>query len=143
MKYHVLILGLAGLMAFSSCASTKDMSPIDRGQYPAEFSSSKAVVLYIQGNVNVSKIDDDEVPWANENQREQFVSIEPGLRVFDVGYNDGKLMSSSKVTLAAQLEGGYSYLIKAVTDTENVSFSIVHYDGGQEGGEAHFYLKRE
>jgi hypothetical protein len=119
------------------------MSPIDRGQHPAAFADSQPVILYIQGYVSVAKIDDIDVPWENENQREQFAAIEPGLRVFHVGYNDGKLMSSSRVILAAQLEGGNSYLLKAITDDENVSFSIVHYDDGQEGNEAHFYLKRE
>jgi hypothetical protein len=144
MKKYFLALGIIGLVTFVSCASApKDMSPIDRGQYPGDIADSKPVFLYIEGNVGVFGIDNGELSWENKNQREQFASIEPGLRVFQVGYNDGRLMSSSMVTLVAQLEAGKSYLLKAVTDAENVSFSIVQYEHGQEGGEAHFYLVRK
>jgi hypothetical protein len=144
MKKYVVILGAIGLAMFLSCASTpKDLSPIDRGQYPADIAASEPVYLYIEGNVGVFGIDDGELSWKNEDQRKQFANIEPGLRVFQVEYNDGKLMSSSKVALVAQLEAGKSYLLKAITDTENVSFSIVQYEYGKEGEEAHFYLTRK
>ncbi|MDR0640947.1 MAG: hypothetical protein LBG07_00635 [Treponema sp.] len=144
MKKYFLSLGIVVLMILSACASTpKDLSPIDRGQYPADIAASKPVFLYIEGNVGVFGIDNGELAWVNKNQREQFANIEPGLRVFQVAYNDGKLMSSSKVALVAQLEAGRSYLLKAVTDAENVSFAIVQYEDGQEGEEAHFYLVRE
>lgn len=142
MKKYLLALGAA--VALAACASgPKDLSPIDRGQYPADIAASQPVFLYIEGNVGVFGIDDGELAWKNENQREQFANIEPGLRVFQVGYNDGKLMSSSRVILVAQLEAGKSYLLKAVTDTDNVSFAIVQYEDGREGEEAHFYLSRE
>jgi hypothetical protein len=144
MKKYFSILGALGLMALFSCTSApKDMSPIDRGQYPVDIAASEPVYLYIEGNVGVFGIDDRELSWENENQREQFANLEPGLRVFQVGYNDGKLMSSSRVALVAQLEAGKSYLLKAVTNAENVSFSIVRYEHGQEGEEAHFYLAHE
>ncbi|MDR1972212.1 MAG: hypothetical protein LBQ46_09860 [Treponema sp.] len=142
MKSIVCILGTLGLL--TACASApKDMSPIDRGQFPAGFTAPEAVVLYIEGNVGVFELDDQEVSWTNADQREQFVTIEPGLRVFHVGYNDGKLMSSTRVALAAQLEAGMAYLLKALVYEENVSFSIVRYIDGREGEEANFYLKRE
>jgi hypothetical protein len=144
MKKYFSILGAIGLVAFLSCASgPKDMSPIDRGQHPADIAASEPVYLYIEGNVGIFGIDDEKLSWENEDQREQFASIQPGLRVFQVGYNDGKLMSSSRVALVAQLEAGKSYLLKAITDTENVSFSIVRYEHGQEGEEAHFYLAHQ
>jgi hypothetical protein len=144
MKKSFLILGVTALMAFSACVSTpKDLSPIDRGQYPENIADPSPVFLYIEENVGVFGIDNGELAWENKDQREQFASIEPGLRVFHVGYNDGKLMSSSKVSLVAQLEAGKSYLLKAIADAENVSFSIVLYENGQEGKEAHFYLTHE
>jgi hypothetical protein len=144
MKKCFLALGVTALMVLSACASApKDLSPIDRGQYPENITTSKPVFLYIEGNVGVFGIDNGKLTWKNEDQREQFANIEPGLRVFQVGYNDGKLMSSSRVALVAQLEAGKSYLLKAVTDKENVSFSIVRYEDGQEGEEAHFYLTHE
>jgi hypothetical protein len=144
MKKYFLTLGAAALVLFSACASApKDLSPINRGQYPAGITASEPVFLYIEGSVGVFGIDNDELAWKNEDQREQFASIEPGLRVFQVGYNNGKLMSSSRVILVAQLEAGKSYLLKAVADTENVSFSVVLYEDGQEGEEAHFYLAHE
>jgi hypothetical protein len=144
MRKSFLVLGVTALMALSACASApKDLSPIDRGQYPENIADPSPVLLYIEENVGVFGIDNSELAWENEDQREQFANIEPGLRVFHVGYNDGKLMSSSKVILVAQLKAGKSYLLKAVTDTENVSFSIVRYENGQEGEEAHFYLAHE
>jgi hypothetical protein len=143
-KKYFTTLAVIGFMTFLSCASApKDLSPIDRGQYPADIAASRPVYLYIEGNVGIFGIDDGKLSWKNEDQREQFASIEPGLRVFQVGYNDGKLMSRSKVALVAQLEAGKSYLLKAITDMENVSFSIVRYEHGQEGEEAHFYLTRQ
>jgi hypothetical protein len=144
MKKNFLALGVTALVALSACASApKDLSPIDRGYYPENRADPSPVFLYIEENVGVFGIDNGELSWATEGQREQVANIEPGLRVFHVGYNDGRLMSSSRVALVAQLEPGKSYLLKAVTDTENVSFSIVQYENGQEGREAHFYLTRE
>jgi hypothetical protein len=141
MKNKTLLVGIISLIVLSSCASSpKNKGPIDRGTYPAGFSASRAVVLYIHENVGVFGVDNDKVSWKNKDQRPQHVNIESGLRVFQVEYNDGKLMSSSRVSLAAMLENGESYLLKPVTDEGNVSFSIVTYRNGQEGEDATLYL---
>jgi hypothetical protein len=141
MKKYLLLLGVAGLLA--SCASTpKDSSPIDRGTHPAGFSADPAVVLYIHENVRVVMVDDIEVSWENKDQRSQHVNIENGVRVFQVEYNDGKLKSMSPVSLAALLEDGESYLLKPVMDGDNVSFSIVEYNNGQEGKDTTLHLSR-
>jgi hypothetical protein len=143
MKNYMLAAGITGLITvLSSCVSTpKDASPIDRGQFPAGSVFSDSAILYIQGSVGVFGIDDNKVPWKNENQREQFANIEPGLRVFQVVYNDGKLRSNSQITLTAQLEGGNAYLLKAVANKKDVSFAIVRYENGREGRDVHIYLK--
>jgi hypothetical protein len=142
MKKIALAAGIISLMVFSACVSTPvDTSPIDRGTHPADFSAAQAVTLYIQGNVGVFGVDNDEsVLWENTDQREQFVNLGSGLHVFQVKYNDGKLQSKRQVSLAARLEDGRSYLLKAITDEDNVSFTIVQYIDGQEGEEATLYL---
>jgi hypothetical protein len=141
MKKYLLIVALAGYVA--SCASApRDSGPIDRGVHPAGFSASPVVTLHIHENVRVVMIDDTEVSWENKDQRSQYVSIEGGVRVFQVEYNDGKLKSVSPVSLAARLEEGGSYLLKPVTDQDNVSFSIVVYQDGQEGEDTTLYLNR-
>jgi hypothetical protein len=143
MKKYLFAAGITGLITvlFSCASAPKEASPIDRGQFPAGAVFSESAILYIQGNVSVLRIDNSDVPWENENQREQFVNIEPGLRVFTAAYNNGKLMSSSQITLAAHLEGGGVYLLKAVAVKKNVSFTIVRYENGREGEEASIYLK--
>jgi hypothetical protein len=141
MKKYLLLLGVAGLMA--SCASApRDSSPIDRGTHPADYSTAPVAMLYIHENVRVFMIDDTEVSWENKDQRSQYVNIEGGVRVFQVEYNDGKLKSVSPVSLAARMEEGRSYLLKPVTDADNVSFSIVAYNDGQEGEDTTLYLSR-
>jgi hypothetical protein len=135
---------MTGLMAvLFSCASAppKEASPIDRGQFPAGAVFSESAILYIQGNVSIFRIDNSDVPWENENQREQFVNIKPGLRVFLAAYNDGKRMSSSPITLAAHFEGGRVYLLKAAASKKDVSFTIVRYENGREGEEVNISLK--
>jgi hypothetical protein len=143
MKKYLLAAGMTGLITvlFSCASAPKEAGPIDRGQFPLGAVFSESAILYIQGNVSVLVIDDSDVPWKNENLREQFVNIEPGLRVFTASYNDGKLVSSSRVTLAAQLEGGGVYLLKAAAVKKAVSFTIVRYEDGREGEEVNIYLK--
>jgi hypothetical protein len=143
MKKIMMIVGVAGLLAFSACASApKDTSPLDRGAYPAGLSAARAVTLYIHENVGVLAVDDQAVEWENKDQRQQFVSIGSGMHVFQVKYHDGKLQSSG-VPLAAQLASGNSYLIKpTITDEDNVEFRIVTYINGQEGEEVSVHLPR-
>jgi hypothetical protein len=142
MRKCALFLGILGLLVFSSCASApKDTSPINRGSYPKGFSDDLSVTLYIHEKVGVFSLDDGPVDWENTDQRQQFVNIEPGMRVFQVAYNDGKLRSS-RISITAKLAEG-SYLLKPITDEEeNVIFAIVSYVNGLEGEEASFYLSR-
>lgn len=143
MKKIALAAGIIVLMVFSACVSTPvDTSPIDRGTYPANFTAAEAVTLYIRGNVGVFGVDNDEsVLWENTDQREQFVNLGSGSHVFQVKYNDGKLESKSPVLLIVRLEDGGSYLLKAVTDKDNVGFAVVEYIDGQEGEEVNINLR--
>jgi hypothetical protein len=140
----MLIFGTLLVVALAACSSTPaSTGPIDRGAYPAGLSSAGAVTLHIHGNVGVSGVDDNKVAWENTDQRQQLVQLESGVHVLKVGYNDGKLQSSSPISLAAQLKSGGSFLLKAFRDDDNnVGFMVVSYVDGQEGEDVTLSLSR-
>jgi hypothetical protein len=129
MRKNIYWISVVCIGLFASCISV----PKDRGIYnPNSVPEEQLSTLYIHDNIDVQKMDEQEVDW-NAYSQKQIVRIPSGVHAFTLRYNDGVRFTPFPMTVIGQFDSGKTYILKGVIDGQRVKSRIARYENEQEG----------
>jgi len=122
-----------------SCATTQH-EPLNRGIInPDNVPEEELATLYISELLGVYKINDEDVVWKRKRSGNQYqvVKIPQGVNVLHVQFEADQYYTTSSTPVAAQFEGGKTYILTGKTNLANtlVNFHIHSYDEKTVGDE--------